>query len=65
MARDDERMHGGNTPGMVPGRGHERSEEPVRLGEREPGAPAPDTTGDAAIPAEAIAPNVPTPDDEK
>lgn len=25
---DDQRMHGGNTPGMVPGRGHERHEEP-------------------------------------
>lgn len=38
MATDDRRMHGGNTPGMVPGRGHERHEEPVRLGQPEPGA---------------------------
>ncbi len=37
MAKDDQRMHGGDTPGLVPGRGHERHEEPVRLGDREPG----------------------------
>ena len=52
MARDDRRMHGGNTPGLVPGRGHERREEPVRLGEREPGTEPPDLTGDAAMPEE-------------
>lgn len=34
---DDQRMHGGNTPGMAPGRGHERHEEPVRLDHPEPG----------------------------
>lgn len=50
MARDDQRMHGHNTPGMVSGRGHERDEEPVRLGEREPGASGPDGGGDAAVP---------------
>lgn len=38
MSTDDRRMHGGNTPGLVPGRGHERHEEPVRLGRAEPGA---------------------------
>ena len=53
MARDDERMHGHNTPGMVPGRGHEHAEEPVRLGEREPGSEAPKPVGDAAIPRDA------------
>jgi hypothetical protein len=65
MAQDDRRMHGGDTPGLVPGRGHEHGEEPVRLGEREPGAPAPDLTGDAAIPAPRVVPDTPTPDDEK
>ncbi len=50
MARDDQRMHGGNTPGMVPGRGHERQEDPVRLDTREPGTGTPDLTGDAAVP---------------
>ena len=34
---DDQRKHGGTTPGMVPGRGHERHEEPVRLNHPEPG----------------------------
>lgn len=37
MAKDDIRMHGGNTPGMVGGRGHERHEEEVRLNHPEPG----------------------------
>lgn len=34
MARDDQRMHGGNTPGLVPGRGHERHEDPVTEADR-------------------------------
>ncbi|WP_315761095.1 hypothetical protein [Sphingomonas sp. Y38-1Y] len=29
MAEDDRRMHEGDTPGLNPGRGHERHEEPV------------------------------------
>ena len=33
MAKDDIRMHGGNTPGMNPGRGHERHEDPVASGD--------------------------------
>lgn len=50
MSKDDPRMHGHNTPGMVGGRGHERHEEPVRLNHPEPGedgAPTDrsDTTG--------------------
>ena len=57
MARDDQRMHGHNTPGLVPGRGHERHEEPVRLGRKEPGAKAPDLTGDAEVPDGRIAPS--------
>ena len=40
MSTDDKRLHGGNTPGMVPGRGHQRHEEPVRLGRPEPGTAA-------------------------
>ena len=48
---DDQRMHGGNTPGMTGGRGHERHEEPVRLNHDEPGEDQPkseagDTTSD-------------------
>lgn len=46
---DDKRMHGGNTPGMVGGRGHERHEEPVRLNHPEPGEDQPGTTGKAAM----------------
>lgn len=46
MSTDDTRMHGGNTPGLVPGRGHERHEEPVRTdGTREPGEAAPNLDG--------------------
>ena len=45
---DDKRMHGGNTPGMVGGRGHERHEEPVRLNHPEPGEDQPGTTGEAS-----------------
>ena len=40
MSTDDARMHGGNTPGLVPGRGHQHREEPVRLDGPEPGAAA-------------------------
>lgn len=47
MATDDKRMHGGNTPGLVPGRGHERHEAPVRLGVVEPGADDPPLDGPA------------------
>jgi len=58
--RGDERMHGGDTPGLVPGRGHERHEEPVRLGDREPGASnddeaAPERDGSDALGGEAAA----------
>lgn len=42
---DDKRMHGGNTPGMVGGRGHERHEDPVRLNHPEPGEGQPGTPG--------------------
>jgi len=38
-------MHQGSKPGMVPGRGQERHEEPVRLDRDAPGAP-PASTGD-------------------
>ena len=37
MSEDDQRMHGGNTPGMAPSRSHERHEAPVQL-KPEPGA---------------------------
>lgn len=48
---DDRRMHGHDTPGLVPGRGHERHEEEVRLNHPEPGEEQPpavhdDTTDD-------------------
>ena len=46
---DDKRMHGGNTPGMVGGRGRERHEEPVRLNHPEPGEDQPGTTGKAEM----------------
>ncbi|MFV0622391.1 hypothetical protein ACBY01_00065 [Sphingomonas sp. ac-8] len=42
MAKDDTRMHGGNTPGMTPDRGHERHEDPVAKGDAigtDPGTP--------------------------
>ena len=42
---DDKRMHGGDTPGMVGGRGHERHEDPVRLNHPEPGEEQPGTPG--------------------
>lgn len=45
MSKDDPRKHGGNTPGMVPGRGHEHFEDEVRLNHREPGEDQPGTTG--------------------
>lgn len=44
---DDKRKHGGNTPGTVPGRGHERHEEPVRLNHPEPGEDQPGMKGRA------------------
>lgn len=50
MARDDRRMHGSNKPGWDPGRGHERHEEPVRLGDPEPGDERPVLRGDSAVP---------------
>lgn len=53
MARDDQRMHGGDTPGLVPGRGHETHEEPVGSDGQEPGADAPELTGEAALPDQA------------
>ena len=45
MSKDDTRKHGGNTPGMVGGRGHERHEEPVRLNHPEPGEEQPGMKG--------------------
>ncbi len=45
MSKDDPRMHGGNTPGMVGGRGHERFEDPVQLNHPEPGADQPGMKG--------------------
>lgn len=35
--RDDRRMHEGDKPGLVAGRGRERHEEPVRLDNAAPG----------------------------
>ena len=46
MGKDDARMHGHNTPGMVGGRGHEREEEPVRLNHPEPGEDQPGMKGE-------------------
>lgn len=46
---DDQRMHGGDTPGEVPGRGHEHHEEPMdgmTPGSRSP-APADGGSGNA------------------
>ena len=45
MSKDDARMHGGNTPGMVGGRGHERFEDPMRLNHPEPGEDQPGMKG--------------------
>ena len=45
MSKDNARMHGHNTPGMVGGRGHERHEDPVRLNHPEPGEDQPGMKG--------------------
>ena len=45
MSKDNARMHGGNTPGMVSGRGHERHEDPVRLNHPESGEDQPGMKG--------------------
>ncbi len=45
MSKADIRKHGGNTPGMVGARGHERHEEPVRLNHPEPGEDQPGMKG--------------------
>lgn len=52
---DDQRMHGGGTPGMVGGRGHERHEEPVRLDHPEPGEDQPGKTGHKPDPLDTTA----------